>query len=157
MRIARAAQTVFWWVATLAVLVVLDDLTFGPAFWLISRTLGPGIAVLAIFASYVPAQLYLVYQGSKGSPGRVSAWWLKRLDLERRSIHVRRNEAAVRRQVTGSVSALLLSPVIGGVLPPLILQRKGTPQAVVRGIAWPAAIIYAATFALLHGMLPATF
>ncbi len=151
----RWIATVGWWLVTIATLVVLDDLVFGPVFWIIARTLGAPWAVVAVFAVYMPAQLFLVDRGSREEPGRVAAWWLHRLDLERRSRRIQENVESVRARVTGGFVAVLLSPVIGGVLPPLLLWRQGWDRRYVRAVSLPCAAAYAATFALVHGVLPA--
>lgn len=143
-----------WWAVTLAVLVVLDDLTFGPLFWAISRLLGPLAAVTAVYASYVPIQIYLVRRGTSATPGRLADYVLRRLDLERRSERISRNEQALRSKVLGGGSAILLSLVIGGVLPPLLLWRQGMATGAVRRLSIVTAIVYATEFALLHGLIP---
>lgn len=150
----RIARATVWWAATLATLVVLDDLTFGPAFWAISRWRGAATAVLAVFVVYVPAQVYLVRRATEPDPGRVAAFFLKRLELQRRSAHVGEREARIHRRVAGAASALALTLVIGGVLPPLLLWRAGYSTSYVRRLSYATAPLYAAEFAVLHGLLP---
>ncbi len=146
-----------WWALTILILVVLDDLTFGPAFWAISRLAGPLVAVAAIYAIYLPVQVFLVARGTTEDPGRFAAFFLRRLDLERRSEQVARNERRLRSKVLGVGSALLGSLVIGGVLPPLLLWRSGMPRPQVLRLSVATSAIYATEFALLHGLLPAAF
>lgn len=148
------AVVLWWWAVTLAVLVVLDDLTFGPFFWAISRLAGPGWAMAAVYAVYVPVQLFLVRRGTAEEPGPVAHWFLRRLDLERRFERVTHNEQRLRSGVVGAGSAVLLSLVIGGVLPPLLLWRRGYPVEFVRRLSVLTAFVYATEFALLHGLLP---
>lgn len=148
------SHTVWWWLVTLLTLVVLDDLTFGPFFWALSRLAGPGWAVAAVYAVYVPAQVYLVARGTTDDPGRVASWFLKRLDLERRYPQVRRNELRLRSRVGGIASSLLMTLLIAGVLPPLVLWRQGYPRDFVLRIAVLTSALYATEFALLHGILP---
>jgi hypothetical protein len=143
-----------WWAVTVLTLVVLDDLTFGPAFWALSRWAGPGVAVAAIFAIYVPAQVLLVVQGTSEHPSGPARWFLRRLDLERRNAHVRDNEMLLRSKVVGTASATLMSLLVAGVLPPLILWRRGAPRRYVRRLSVLTGTVYAFEFALLHGFLP---
>jgi len=148
------AVVLWWWAVTLAVLVVLDDLTFGPFFWAISRLAGPGWAMAAVYAIYVPVQLFLVRRGTAEEPGPVAHWFLRRLDLERRFERVGHNEERLHSRVVGAGSAVPLSLVIGGVLPPLLLWRRGFSADFVRRVAIVTAVVYATEFALLHGLLP---
>jgi hypothetical protein len=152
----RPWAVVFWWVATCAVLVVLDDLTVGPAFWALSRLAGPVVAVIAIYSVYVPGQIYLVRQATTDEPGRATRFFLRRFDVERRSPHIARNERHVRSRVVGAGSALLGTLLIAGVLPPLLLWRQGYDRTFVRRLSVATAMLYATEFALLHGLLPAS-
>lgn len=138
----------------MAVLTVLDDLTFGPFFWLLSRAAGPAWAVLAVYAVYVPAHLEMVRQGTAARPHRAVAWLLSRYDLQRRSRHVARNEAHLRSRVVGAGSAVALSLVIGGALPALLLWRQGFDRRFVRRLSVVTSVLYATEYALLHGLLP---
>lgn len=148
-------SVVFWWIATVATLVVLDDLTFGPFFWALSRLTEAWIACVAIFAIYVPAQIYIVRRATEPVPGRFAAFFLRRLDLARRRPEISDREQHVRQRVTGGVSAVVSSLLIAGVLPPLLLWRIGFDVKFVRRISYLTATVYAAEFALLHGLLPA--
>lgn len=152
--IRRVLRSMAWWALTMAVLVVLDDLTFGPAFWAISRWAGAAAAVAAVFATYVPVQIYLVRRATEPEPGRFARFFLDRLELQRRSPEVARREARVHSQVLGVTSAVLLTPLIGGVLPPLLLWRVGHPTRLVRRLSYLTAPLYAMEFAVLHGVLP---
>ncbi|MCP4435143.1 MAG: hypothetical protein GY812_06535 [Actinomycetia bacterium] len=147
--------TLWWWFITLLVLVILDDLTFGPFFWLIARLAGAVWAMLAVYAVYIPVQLFLVSRGTRDEPGRVAHWFLSRLDLERRYRQVQDNESKVRSRVAGGVSAVLTCLIIGGVLPPLLLWRQGFERRYVMQIAGVCSVVYATEFALLHGLVPA--
>lgn len=155
-RLRSTLATVAWWIATIFTLVVLDDLTFGPIFWVIARVGGAWWAVAAVFAVYVPVQVFLVRRGTAPTPGRLAAWFLSRLDLERRFEPLRTNEQRLRNQVAGVVSALALSFVIGGVLPPLLLYRRGWPRLAVRRLSIWTSVLYACEFAVLHGLIPAS-
>ena len=54
----------------------------------------------------------------------------------------------------GAGSAILLSPVIGGVVPPMVLWHRGHPARFVRRLSVVTAAVYASEFALLHGWIP---
>lgn len=151
---SRLIDHLAWWLITIVTLVVLDDLTFGPFFWLIARLAGSTIAVALVFAVYIPAQVYLVRRGTEDQPGRIAAFFLDRLDLSRRHPRIREREKALRARVGGSVSAILSSLVIAGVLPPLLLWKAGYSTRFVRRISWVTATVYAAEFAFLHGFIP---
>ncbi len=107
--VRRLVAFVFWWAATLAVLIVLDDLVFGPIFWL----LGAGSARWSprdAFAIYFVAQFFIVWQGTRDDPLRLAAFFLRRLRLERRHHTTRPHEEEIRARVVGGGSAVLLAP-----------------------------------------------
>ncbi len=149
-----AWATIWWWFVTILTLVVLDDLTFGPFFWFLSRVAGALWAMLAVYVVYVPAQLFLVSRGTTDDPGGVAAWFLKRLDLQRRYREVGANEMLLRSKVAGGVSSVLMSLLIAGVLPPLLLWRQGYQRRFVMSIAVVCSVAYATEFAILHGLVP---
>lgn len=153
----RHIETIGWWIVTIATLVVLDDLAFGPFFWAISRLAGPLVAVVAIYLVYVPAQLFLVARGTTDRPGRFARFFLTRLDLERKSTKVAEVERSIRQKVTGISSAILLSLVLGGVIPPLTMWRHGYERRTVKRVSAVTAVLYATEFALLHGVVPSLF
>lgn len=150
----RRWQVALWWVATVLTLVVLDDLTFGPVFWLLSRLAGPWVAATTALVVYTAAQVFIVFRATEHDPGRVAGFFLRRLDLARRSHNVNANEQKLRSKVVGWSSALLVTPIVGGVIPPLVLWRSGWSVKGVRQIACVCAPIYAVEFATLHGLLP---
>lgn len=150
----RWYATVLWWAVTLATLVVLDDFTFGPGFWLLSYFGSPLLGFLAAMAVYVPMQVFIVGRGMADEPGRVASFFLSRLDLQRRSAAIGDRERQLKSRVTGALSAVALSLVIGGVIPPLLLWRQGYERTFVRRISFVTATVYATEFAALHGALP---
>ena len=147
-------SSIGWWSLTILVLTIVDDLTFGPLFWLLSRTAGPLIAGLTAWVAYTVIQIILVRQGTEETPHRVAAFLLNRLSLERRFDQVGEREQSLHASVTDVVTATLASLVIGGVIPPLILYRRGRARESVRRISYLTAPLYAAEFGLLHGVLP---
>jgi hypothetical protein len=50
--------------------------------------------------------------------------------------------------------AVLLAPIIGGVLPPLLLHKRGWSRGAVVRVGVLTSVIYAAEFSLLHGYIP---
>lgn len=154
----RARQWVsvcFWWLVTLGTLVVLDDLTFGPVFWAISRWRGPTLAVALAVGVYTVSQIFIVHQGTSRTPHAVARFFLDRLDLNRRHREVARREDSLRHRVIGGATALAVAPIVGGVIPPMVLWRSGYGRTYVRRVSIPCAVIYAIEFSLLHGALPA--
>jgi hypothetical protein len=142
------------WVITVLALVILDDLMFGPAFWALARWQGPEIAAIVAFCIYFCAQIFLVRQGTRDDPHALAAFALRRLGLERPTARRRRHEEQIRARVLGGGSAILLSPVIGGVVPPMLLWHRGLEAKFVRRVSVVTAAIYAGEFSLLHGWIP---
>ena len=149
----RAPRGLFWWVATIATLVVVDDLTYGPISWLLVKFFGQAVIAL-VFVIYFVAQLYLVNQGIRDSPTRLAGALLDRLQLSRRSSQVADRETHIHEHVTGAALACVFSLLIGGVLPPLLLWRRGWSRTAVQRVAVATSAIYAAEFAMLHGWIP---
>ncbi len=150
----RIAKASLWWLATVLTLVLLDDLTFGPFFWAVSRSAGAAAAVVLILAIYVPAQVLLVRAATAPEPPRLAVFFLRRLELERRSNEIATREAELKGRVAGAMSAIAIAPVLGGVLPPILLWRAGWSARFVVRLSYLTATIYALEFAALHGVLP---
>lgn len=151
--IRRSGRATFWWVATVTTLVVVDDLTYGPVFWLLTGIFGR-VVIVAAFIIYFFAQLYLVNHGIKDSPGRLARAFLDRLQLSRRSDEVADRETRLHEQVTGVALACLFALLIGGILPPLLLRRRGWSRRAVQRLAVATSAIYAIEFTILHSWLP---
>ena len=139
---------------TIVTLIVLDDLVFGPVFWALARWQGSAVAATVAFVVYFVAQIFIVHQGTRPEPHRLAAFFLRRLGLERGVAATRRHEEEIRSRVLGAGSAILLSPVIGGVVPPMVLWHRGHPARFVRRLSVVTAAVYASEFALLHGWIP---
>lgn len=142
--------------ATLATLLVLDDLTFGPAFWFVARVWGAVPAVIAVYVVYVTAQIYLVRRATTTDPGRLASFLLGRLDLDRRSRRIGENEERLHARVAGGLSAVFMTLLIGGVLPCLLLWRGGYSTEFVRRLSIVTSVVYATEFMLLHAVIPST-
>lgn len=138
----------------MATLVVIDDLTYGPVFWVLSIVGPTPIVVGFAFGIYWLVQMFLVREGLKSQPGRAARFFLERLQLERKNAEIGHREQTLHRKVTTAVVALPLSLVIGGVLPPLILARNGVARTTARRLAVVTSGLYAAEFAYLHAYLP---
>ena len=145
------ALNVFWWAATFAVLFLLDDMMFGPIYWALSAWSRPFSTVMAFLGS-LALQQWLVRAGTKEEPGRLARWALKRLSLERKNKEIAKREGQLRGKALGYLGAALVSLLIGGVIPILILQKyTATNRKRLLRFAWVTTIIYAAEFAALHG------
>lgn len=151
---ASRLSVLLWWTATLVTLAALDDLTFGPFFWLVSRVWSPAASAALVYLIYVPAQVTIVRRATGPEPGRVASYFLRRFDLQRRSARVGANERKLRDSVLGAGTAIPVTLLIGGVLPPLLLWRRGYEKRFVRRLSVATAVIYATEFALLHAVLP---
>jgi hypothetical protein len=147
---------VVWWVVTVVTLVVLDDLVFGPVFWALGRWTGPLVAAATAFAVYFVAQVAMVHQGTQERPGRLARFFLRRLGLGRTDRRGRLHEDEIRERVLGGVSAVLLAPILGGVVPPMLLWHRGFDRGFVRRLTVVTSAVYSAEFAVLHGWIPAT-
>jgi hypothetical protein len=147
----RIARGLFWWSVTILVLVVLDDLVFGPVFWSIALLSRPAAVVLAFLASWTFG-VWLVFRGTRSAPGRVAQFFLNRLWLERRNPDIGQRERKVRDSVTSTVAATLSTPFIGGVIPSLVLSKRNVmPVAQIRRLSVFLTALYAVEFAAVHG------
>ncbi|MGA0237068.1 MAG: hypothetical protein ACO3PD_01560 [Acidimicrobiales bacterium] len=146
-------RTAWWWFVTFVTLVVIDDLTYGPIYWALGAFIGPVAAVIA-FVVYVVAQLFLINRGVRDEPGRIARWLLDRLMLTRKEAEVAKREAVLHERVTGVVLAMMLAPIIGGVLPALLLHKRGWSQGAVTRVGMVTSVIYAVEFSLLHAYIP---
>lgn len=142
-----------WWALTIAMLVVIDDLTYGPFFWVFSRFAPVGAIALA-FTIYWIVQVYLVWAATGDNPGRVASFFLKRLELDRRNEEIAKREASLLKRIGGPLVAIPMALVVGGVVPCLALWRLGFDVWTVRKLAVLTSAIYAAEFAYLHAYLP---
>ncbi len=147
----RIARGLFWWFVTILVLVLVDDLVFGPIFWSLAVLSRP-LAVVAAFVASWAFGVWLVFRGTRREPGRVAQFFLNRLWLERRNPDVGRRERKVRDSVTSAVAATFSTPFIGGVIPSLVLYKRDLmPVAQIRRLAVFLAALYAVEFAAIHG------
>lgn len=154
--LAGTVGIVVSWVVTIVTLVILDDLLFGPIFWTIGALRGPGVAAALAFVIYFVVQIVLVHEGTRRAPRRMAAFFLRRLGLDRPADWTRPREDEIRARILGGGSAVLLSPVVGGVIPPMLLWRRGFDVRFVRRLSIVTSAVYAFEFALLHGWIAGT-
>jgi hypothetical protein len=157
-RAKPALVTTFgWWALTIFTLVIVDDLTFGPLFWVGARLVGQIPTFIAALVIYTSAQIILVARATSETPGKIASWLLSRLQLERKNVEVAQREASLHRRAASATGAIAITPLIGGVLPPLLLHRTGASTSFVRKLSFATAPIYALEFAFLHGWIPGAF
>ncbi|MGK2896466.1 MAG: hypothetical protein ACSLEY_02605 [Candidatus Saccharimonadales bacterium] len=147
----RIVQTVFWWGVTILTLFILDDLVFGPAFWAIVLW-SPAVATgLAFVASFI-FQTWLISAVVKQERSKLASFFLQRFMLERKNKEVARRESSLKRQAASVVGAILVTPLMGSVVPVIVLHEyhvMGAKQ--FRLFALFLSVVYAMEFALIHG------
>lgn len=149
MKIVRA---VFWWTITIITLFVLDDLVFGPIFWGLAVFTTPIVATVVAFCSSWAFGTWLVRAGLKDEPSKLAQGMLNRLMLGHKNSHIHRREESLKRNVASAAGALVVTPLVGGVIPSLLL-RKHELMAVdsIRRYSVLLCAIYALEFAAIHG------
>lgn len=147
----RVVQVVFWWGITLVTLLVLDDLLFGPVFWSLA-VVNPGLSTVAAFVASVSFQQWLVHASLRPRQGKFALFFLQRLSLKRKNSEIASREDSLRRTAASVVGALAVTPLIGGVIPILLLNKhQMMERGKLRLFSVLLAVIYACEFALLHG------
>lgn len=150
MRARTFFESLFWWFVTIITLVLLDDLIFGPIFWALSLASQVFATILA-FTIPIATQQWLIRQGVREQPNKYAKTVLAKLSLARKNKHVQKNEERVKAKAAKYTGAVLVSPLIGGVIPVLVLYKGGIPKRSVLRFSWIPTIIYATEYALLHG------
>ncbi len=141
----------FWWLVTIITLFILDDLLFGPFFWALSLWSQAGSTLIAYLASFSFGS-WLVLGALRDDPSKPARFFLKRLMLERPNHEIAVREDSIKRTATSFLGALLVTPLIGGVIPTTILAKKAVaPLPVLRRYGVCLTALYAVEFALLHG------
>lgn len=144
-------QALFWWGVTLVTLIILDDMVFGPIFWGLATYNRLLSTIVAFFASWFFG-FWLVYAGLKDEPGRLANFFLKRLMLGHKTRQIREREEKLSHTVASGAGALLVTPIIGGVIPSLLLRKYELMRAgTVRKYAMILTAVYAVEFAAIHG------
>lgn len=147
----RVARGVFWWGVTLITLFILDDLLFGPIFWSVALWSQLGSTVLAFLASLY-FQNWLINASLRPVPGRLANFFLQRLMLQRRNQEIAEREESVKHVAASAAGALLVTPLIGSVIPTLLLDKHQLmDRKRLRPFSFVLTLVYATEFALLHG------
>lgn len=143
--------SIFWWAVTLVTLILIDDLFFGPAFWALSL-LNPLLATVLAFLISFYVQVWVTMEGLTPAPRKLAKLVINRLMLARKSGRIVEREGSLLSRVTSVVSAVLMSLVVGGVLPVLLLNKSGKLSTRhLRRLSLLTSAIYATEFALIHG------
>lgn len=150
MRARTLIESLFWWTVTILTLFLLDDMLFGPFFWTLSLVSQVG-ATAAAFCIPIATQQWLIRQGTREYPAKVAVFALTKLSLERKNKNISNKEDQIKARASKYIGAALVAPLIGGVIPTLILYKQGFPRESVLRFSWIPTIIYAAEFATLHG------
>ncbi len=141
----------FWWTITVLTLFILDDLVFGPVFWTIAVWNQLAATVIAFAASWAFG-MWLIIAGMRPAPSRAASFLLKRLMLERKNEEIAAREASIRKQAWSVAGAFLVTPLIGAVIPVLLLNKKqAMSHAQLLRLALVLTALYATEFALIHG------
>lgn len=147
----KIVRTIFWWAITIITLFILDDMVFGPIFWSIAL-INQALSTVLAFALSWSVGVWLVFTGLKESPGRFAKFMLDRLMLGHKSVQIHHHEESLRRKVVSATGALIVTPLIGGVIPSLVLHRRKLLEVrVLRRYAILLCGVYAIEFAALHG------
>jgi hypothetical protein len=147
----RIVQGIFWWGMTVLTLLVLDDLLFGPVFWTLALV-SPMLSTVAAFVASVGFQTWLVTAGMREHPTGIASFFLRRLMLERKNEKIAERERALRYSAASVIGAFVVAPLVGGVIPALILHKYNLMSTVrLRAFAFALSVIYAFEFALIHG------
>lgn len=150
-RVKRVASFIFWWGVTLVTLVLIDDLVFGPVFWMLSQV-NAVMATATAFGVSLVFQLWVNWAGLQPEPGRTARFFINRLMAAHKRSQVVEREESVRRMIVSGASATAISLLVGGVLPIIFLHRRQMMDVGrLRRLAVLTSTIYAIEFALIHG------
>ncbi len=144
-------RTLYYWIALFAILVVVDDLTFGWIFWLLAQ-IHPLVSATAALLIYWVLGYWLLIRGLNPNPGKWAHKMLNRLQLERKNPELRAREEELKNKITSVAVAIPMSLLFGGVLTVLWLRRRNvvSDDGAYRLGFWLCGL-YALEFALLHG------
>lgn len=142
----------FWWAAFIVLSLLLESILFGPVFWALSVWSQPAATILAFVTAW-SFGMWLVFSGTRSDPSGLAQFFLKRLLLEPTNDRFSSQEASVNRLArAGFLGAALVSPIIGGVVPSLLMHKYQLAR--ITTIRWYAVIlnaIFALEFAAIHG------
>lgn len=117
-------RTLYYWIALLITLTVVDDWTFGWFFWALSQYDLVLSAVLA-FTIYWALGYWITLRGLTPNPGKVAGWFLNRLQLGHTKNHeIHSMEERLQAKITSIGLAVPMSLLFGGVFTTLWLRRR---------------------------------
>ena len=147
----RIVQGAFWWIVTIVTLFVLDDLVFGPGYWLLALV-NPLFSTVVAYAVSFVFQVWLINACLRPKTGKIATFAIERLMLERKNVEIAKREQSIKRSATSALGALLVTPLIGATIPTLLLHKHQLMEVqVLRWFSLLLAAIYSAEFALIHG------
>ncbi|MGH8984356.1 MAG: hypothetical protein ACRDY6_10855 [Acidimicrobiia bacterium] len=145
-------KALYYWVALFVVLVLADDATFGWVFWLLSQV-NPWLSAAAAVAIYWSIGYWIALEGLRPYPRPVAAWFLKRLQLERRNPELAKRELTLKQKITSVAAAVPMTLLLGGVVTALYLRRREVvDDGRARRIAFWLTGLYALEFAVIHAL-----
>lgn len=150
MRARTFIGSLFWWFITILTLFVLDDMLFGPIFWALSLA-SQTVATVLAFCIPIATQQWLIREGTKDEQAKIAKFALTKLSLERKNSQISEREEQIKAKSVRYFGAAAVAPLIGGVIPTLVLYKQGFPRASVLRFSWIPTILYAAEFAAIHG------
>lgn len=82
----------------------------------------------------------------------MAKFFLERLMLQRNNAEIAQREDSVKRVAASAVGAILVTPLIGAVVPTLLLDKHQLMKRQwLRSFAFVLTLVYATEFALIHG------
>jgi hypothetical protein len=147
-----AWKTLYYWVALFIVLVLVDDATFGWIFWLLSQV-DPLLSAMVAVAIYWSVGYWIALEGLRPRPRPLAAWFLKRLQLERKNPELARRELKLMEKITSVALAVPMALLFGGVVTTLYLRRRElVDDHRARRLAFWLQGLYALEFAAIHAL-----
>ena len=145
-------KTLYYWFALFIVLVLADDATFGWVFWLLSQA-DPLLSAAVAVVIYWAVGYLITLQGLRDQPRPIAAWFLRRLQLERKNPELARRQLKLKERITSVAVAVPMALLLGGVVTTLYLRRQGVvDDNRARRVALWLTGLYALEFAAIHAL-----
>lgn len=145
-------RTLYYWVALMVTLLVVDDMTFGWAFWAISQ-FSLLVSAVAALAMYWVMGFWITLRGLDPQPGRIAGWFLRRLQLGHNNPELHDREERLRAKVTSVAAAAPMTLLFGGVFTTLWLRRRGlVDDRTVKWLAFWLSGLFALEVAAIHAV-----
>jgi len=145
-------RTLYYWAALLIALLLIDDVAFSWIFWGLSQY-NPWISAAAALAIWWSMGYWITLRGLRHNPGRVAAWFLKSLQLERKNEQLRERQMYLRSRVRSVATAVPLTLLLGGVVTTLWLRRNNViDDHRARRLALWLCGLYALEYAAVHAI-----